>query len=145
MNFNGLSRLAAESVDRSPDYIVSFEKLAEGGFNRTFLITMRDDFQLVARIPYPVTVPKSYAVASEVATMDFLRSFGLPIPNVYGYSPTSDNVAETEYIIMEFVVGTKLSDIWFDLEEREIESMMRQLVQMEAKMMSVSCPASGSL
>ena len=108
---------------------------------------MRDDFHFVARIPYPVTVPKSYAVASEVATMDFLRSFGLPIPNVYGYSPTSDsdNVAETEYIFMEFVVGTKLSDIWFDLEEREIESVMRQLVHLEAKMMSVSFPASGSL
>jgi hypothetical protein len=144
-NVNGLSRLAAESVDRSPDDIVSFEKLAEGGFNRTFLITMRDDFQLVARIPYPVTVPKSYAVASEVATMDFLRSSGLPIPNVYGYSPTSDNVAETEYIFMEFVDGTKLSDIWFDLREREIESVVRQLVQLEAKMMLVSFPAGGSL
>ncbi|KAG5645989.1 hypothetical protein DXG03_004590 [Asterophora parasitica] len=123
----------------------TFEKLAEGGFNRTFLITMRDGFQLVARIPYPVTGPKYYAVASEVATMDFLRLSGLPIPKVYGYSPTSDNVAETEYIFMEFVKGTKLSDIWFDLEEREIESIMRQLVQLEAKMMSVSFPAGGSL
>jgi aminoglycoside phosphotransferase (APT) family kinase protein len=80
---------------------------------------MRDDFQLVARIPYPVTVPKYFAVASEVATMDFLRPSGLPTPSVYGYSPTSDNVAETEYIFMEFVDGTKLSDIWFDLGERE--------------------------
>jgi len=144
-NVNGLSRLAAESVDRSPDDIVSLEKLAEGGFNRTFLITMRDDFQLIARIPYLVTVPKPYAVASEVATMDFLRSSGLPIPNVYGYSPTSDNAAETEHIFMEFVDGTKLSDIWFDLGEREVESVVRQLVQLETKMMSVSFPAGGSL
>lgn len=106
---------------------------------------MRDDLQLVARIPYPVTVPKSYAVASEVATMDFLRSSGLPIPNVYGYSPTSDNVAETEYIFMEFVDGTKLGDIWFDLGEWEIESVVRQLVQLEAKMMSMCFPAAGSL
>ncbi|KAG6872117.1 hypothetical protein C0995_012857 [Termitomyces sp. Mi166 len=144
-NVNELSRLAAESVDRNPDNIVSFEKLAEGRFNRTFLITMRDNFQLVARIPYPVMMPKSYTVASEVATMDFLRSSGLPIPNVYGYSPTSDNVAETEYIFMEFIDGTKLSDIWFDLDEREIESVVRQLVQLEEKMMSVSFPAGGSL
>ena len=95
---------------------------------------MRDDFQLVARIPYPVTVPKSYAVASEAATMDFLRSSGMPILHVYGYSPTSDNVAETEYILMEFVHSAKLSNIWFDLGEREIEGVMRQLVQL---MMSV--------
>ncbi|KAH9964465.1 protein kinase subdomain-containing protein PKL/CAK/Fmp29 [Russula dissimulans] len=144
-NLNGLSRLAAESVDRSPDDIVSFEKLAEGELNRTFLITMRDNFKLVARIPYPVMVPKSYVVASEVATMDFLRSSGLPIPNIYGYSPTSDNVAETEYIFMEFVNGTKLSDIWSDLGEREIESVVHQLVQLEAKMMLMSFPAAGSL
>lgn len=106
---------------------------------------MRDNFQLVARIPYPATVPKFYTVASEVATMDFLRSSGLPIPKVYGYSPTSDNVAEAEYIFMDFVDGTKLSDIWFDLEEPQIESVVRQLVQLEAKMMSVSFPAGGSL
>ena len=55
-------------------------KLAEGGFNRTFLITLRDDFQMVARIAYLVTVPKYYAVASEVAIMEFLRSSGLPVP-----------------------------------------------------------------
>ena len=29
-------------------------------------------------IPYPVTVPKYYAVASKVATIEYLRSSGLP-------------------------------------------------------------------
>ena len=106
-----LCRLAAQSVRRSPQDILAFAKLAEGGFNRTFLITMLDGFQMVARIPYPATVPKYYAVASEVATMAFLRSSGLPIPEVYGYSPASDNAAKTEYIFMEFMRGTKLSDI----------------------------------
>jgi hypothetical protein len=141
-NVNALSQLAAESVNRNFDDIVSFEKLGEGGFNRTFLITMRDDFQLVARIPYLITLPKFYVVASEVATMDFLRSSGLPIPDVYGYSPTSDSAAGTEYIFMEFVNGMNLSDIWF---EQEIISVVRQLVELEAKMMSVCFPAGGSL
>jgi hypothetical protein len=106
---------------------------------------MRDDFQVVARIPYPVTAPKSYPIASEIASMDFLRLSGLPIPNVDGYSPTSDNVAETGYFFMEFVDGTTVSDIWFEPGEKEIESVMRQLVQLEAKMMPVSLPAGGSL
>ncbi|KAJ7775916.1 protein kinase subdomain-containing protein PKL/CAK/Fmp29, partial [Mycena maculata] len=144
-NVDGLRRLAAQSVDRSPDDIVDLAKLAEGGFNRTFLITMRGGFQMVARIPYPATVPKYYAVASEVATMALLRSSGLPIPKVYGYSPASDNAAETEYIFMEFVRGTKLSDVWLDLGEPEIISVLRQLAQLESKMMSISFPAGGSL
>lgn len=106
---------------------------------------MRDDFRLVARIPYPVTVPKSYAIASEVATIDYLRLLGLPVPKIYSFSPTADNAAETEFMFMEFVDGTKLSDVWFDLEEQEVESVMGQLVQLEAKMMSVAFPASGSI
>lgn len=144
-NVDGLCRLAAESVDRNPDDIVDLKKLAEGGFNRTFLITMRGGFQMVARIPYPATIPKYFAVASEVATMALLRSSGLPIPEVYGYSPAPDNVAETEYIFMEFVKGTSLSDIWFDLGEEDIISISRQLAELESKMMSVAFPAGGSL
>ena len=46
------------------------EKLDEGGFNRIFLITMLDGFQMIACILYPVTEPKFYAVASEVAKSD---------------------------------------------------------------------------
>lgn len=121
------------------------EKLAEGGFNRTFLITMRCGFQMVVRIPFPATLPKYFAVASEVATMAFLRSSGIPVPEVYEYSPTPNNAAGIEYIFMEYVQGTNLSDIWFDLGEREIISISRQLVELESKMMSIAFPAGGSL
>ena len=100
---------------------------------------------MVARIPYPSTAPKYHAVASEAATMALLRSSGLPIPKVYGYSPTMDNVAETGYIFMEFVKGIKLSDIWLDLGEQEIISVLRQLTQLESKIMSISFPVGGSL
>lgn len=144
-NVGELKRLAAESVNRSPDDIVAFEKLAEGGFNRTFLVTMRHGFQMIARIPYPVTEPKHFAIASEAATLTFLRSAGLPVPDVYSYSPTPDNPSQTEYIFMEFVKGANLSDTWFDLDETQVASLTRQLAQLEFKMMSLAFPAGGSL
>lgn len=75
-NVDGLRRLAAESVNRSPDDIVDLKRIADGVANRIFLITMRDGFQMVARIPYTVTIPKYFTFASEVATMAFLRSSG---------------------------------------------------------------------
>jgi hypothetical protein len=106
---------------------------------------MHDGFKMVARIPYPVLVPKNLVIASEVATMDFLRFSGLPIPEVYGYSPSSDNAAETEYIFTELVQGTRLTDIWFEIEEEDIISITRQLAELEAKMMSIAFPAGGSL
>ncbi|KAJ7261749.1 hypothetical protein B0H12DRAFT_1231401 [Mycena haematopus] len=99
---DGLRQLAAQSVDRSLDDIVDFAKLADSGFNRTFLLTMRDSFQMVAHIPYRRTRPR-------------LPSTTLSL--VYGYSPAPDNAAETEYILMEFIQGTKLSDVWFDLDD----------------------------
>ena len=138
----GLRRLAAQSVGRSPADVVNFSKLAGGGFNRTFLITLHDDFQMVARIPYPAMVPKYYAVASEVATMEFLRSSGLPVPQVYGHSPASDNAAKTEYILMEFMRGTKLSDVWLELGESDIVSILRQLAQLESQFLSPLAEAS---
>ncbi|KAI0793924.1 kinase-like domain-containing protein [Fomes fomentarius] len=137
-----LCRLAAQSVGRTSRDIHKCVKLAEGGFNRTFLITMHDGFEMVARIPYPVTVPKFYAIASEVATMCFLRSSGLPVPEIYRYLPSSDNAAKSEYIFMEFIRGTKLSDVWLELAEPDV---LRQLVQLESRLMSISFPAGGSL
>ncbi|KAG6806307.1 hypothetical protein H0H92_011835, partial [Tricholoma furcatifolium] len=122
-NVDELCRLAAGSVGRGLADVTYVSKLGEGGFNRAFLITMADQFQMVARVPYPITVPKYLAVASEVATMDFLRSAGLPVPKVYGYSPDSNNAAGTEYIFMEFIEGTKLSDVCRSLSEQDLVSV----------------------
>ncbi|KAJ5348736.1 phosphotransferase family protein [Penicillium brevicompactum] len=144
-NVPELKRLAATSVHRKAEDVSTLEKLAEGGFNRSFLVTMNDGFQLVARIPYPVTEPKFFAIASEVATMDFLRSQGIPVPKVVGYSASSDNAAETEYIFMELVQGNNLGDIWFELSEKERINLVYQIVRMESRLLSLRFPASGSL
>lgn len=122
-----------------------FEKLGEGGFNRTFLITMHDGFQFVGRIPYPTTEPKQLVIASEVATMDFLRMNGIPVPKIYGYSTTSDNLAGTEYMFMELVRGSNLGDIWFDLPEKARITVVTRLVELENQLFTLLFPASGSL
>ncbi|KAL1939165.1 hypothetical protein VTO73DRAFT_10206 [Trametes versicolor] len=144
-NVDELRQLAAQSVGRTSQDVKTMVKLDEGGFNRIFLVTMHDEFQLIARIPYPVTVPRFYTVASEVATMRFLRAKGLPVPEVYAYSATSDNVAGTEYIFMEFVKGLNLTDVWMGLKEADLASILRQVVELECRIMSIPFPAGGSL
>ena len=106
---------------------------------------MRDGFQMVARIPYPMTEPKHLLVASEVATMDYLRSHGIPTPELYGYSTSSRNPAGAEYIFMEFNRGINLGDIWFELSETARTSVVRRLVKLESRLFSLTFPASGSL
>ncbi|KAB8277333.1 kinase-like domain-containing protein [Aspergillus minisclerotigenes] len=144
-NISELKRLAAVAVQQKEDDVAGFEKLAEGGFNRSFKITMRDGFQFVARIPYPVTEPKFLVVASEVATIDFLRSHGIPVPKIFGYSAVADNSAGTEYIFMELVQGQNLGDIWFTLSEQERITLVTKLVQLESRLFGLRFPASGSL
>ena len=125
--------------------IVDFTKIGEGGLNRIFLITLQNGFKLVARIPYPILIPKAYTYASEVATMDFFRSKGLPIAEIYAYSFTPENEAGTEYILMEYIEGIDLGDVWFNLKKDEIYSFMDQLVKFESIMMSIYFPAGGSI
>lgn len=140
-----LSKVAAASVGRSSDDVRSIAKLAEGGFNRTLELTMKDGFQLIARLPYPLTQPKRLAVASEVATMDLVRSHGIPVPLVYGYSTNIDNPVGAEYILMEKVQGKSLGDVWFELSPKDRIKVLSGIVDHEAKLLSLSFPAFGSL
>ena len=144
-NVQELKRLAAASVSRQPTDIAYFRKLAEGGFNRTFLVCMHDGFEMIARIPHLKTEPRNLLVASEVATMDYLRSCGIPIPKVFGYSATSENAAGTEYIFMGVNAGMNLGDIWFELGEKARSTVVSRLVELEARLFSLKFPASGSI
>ncbi len=62
--------------------------------------------------------------------MRFLRSKGLPIPEIFAYSFVSDNEAQTEYLLMEYAEGADLSESWFDLQEEEIAELMDQLASL---------------
>lgn len=59
---------------------VSISKLAEGAFNKVFRLVMDDGKVVIARIPNPNAGPAFRTIASEVATMDFVRSLlALPL------------------------------------------------------------------
>ena len=106
---------------------------------------MLDGTKVLARLPYPSTQPKGFAVASEVATLALLRAHGLPVPRVYAYSTDATNPVGSEYIIMEKLPGRPLGDRWFELSDRERLKVLLQLVQFEAKLHAIQLPASGSI
>ncbi|KAF3484439.1 protein kinase subdomain-containing protein [Arthroderma uncinatum] len=145
-NVQELKRVAAASVDRHETDIKSLKKLAEGGFNRVFEITMKDDdTRILARLPYPSTVPKRLAVASEVATLDLLRRHNIPVPKVLGYSADFDNSVGAEYILMENINGAPIGDSWYTLSDKQRLKVLMGLVQLEAQLFAVQLPAAGSI
>ena len=139
-----LKKAAAAAVSKDAAGVRSFHKLAEGGFNRVFELTI-DGVQVIARLPYPSTYPKHFSVASEVATMDLVRSYGVPVPKVLGYSATSNNAVGTEYIIMEKVNGRDLGDIWYELSEKERIKVVVQVARLESVLFSIALPGCGSV
>lgn len=139
-----LKRVAAAAASKDAACVQSFHKLAEGGFNRVFELTI-DGLQVIARLTYPSTYPKHFSVASEVATMDLARSYGVPVPKVLDYSATSNNAVGAEYIIMEKVNGRDLGEIWYELSEKERIKVVAQVARLESVLFSISLPGCGSV
>lgn len=77
-----LQRIAGEAVQQ--DYYPDIAKLANGGFNKVFLLRAKNGREVIARIPTPIAGPPHYTTASEVATLNFLRAvLKLPVPDVF--------------------------------------------------------------
>ncbi|KAH1668119.1 hypothetical protein KXV52_005667 [Aspergillus fumigatus] len=140
-----LMNVIAAASGHMTSEIVSFSKLAEGGFNRLFQATFRDGKHVIARLPYPSTAPERYTVASEAATLDYLRLHGFPTPEVYAWCSTKANPVGAEYIIMEKLDGTPLGDMWYAMTPKEQHKTMKQIVEWETRLMSMDFPAFGSI
>ncbi|GBF59736.1 altered inheritance of mitochondria protein 9 [Trichophyton mentagrophytes] len=145
VSFNVVALKDAAEKDVGHGKITSLQKLAEGGFNRIFLLTSEDGFQAIAKIPYSITVPKKYTTASEVATTDLLRSKGVPVPRIFGWSADANNPVGVEYIIMEKASGIPLETRWFDLSKHGRHYLVTSLVDIEKKLFDIPFGNFGSI
>ncbi|KAI2606604.1 kinase-like domain-containing protein [Hypoxylon sp. NC1633] len=143
-NTHELQKVAAKSV--GAESCTSMIKLAEGGFNKVFRLVMDNGSAVIARIPNPNSNSPRLTIASEVATMDFaLRILGLPVPKVLAWSMEADNPVQSEYIVMEEAAGDQLGDIWDTLSLETKLEIVKDLVAIEKRLLSVSFTRYGSL
>ncbi|KAI0104819.1 kinase-like domain-containing protein [Nemania sp. FL0031] len=143
-NVQELQAAAAKSV--GAEKCVDMIKLAEGGFNKVFRLVMENGKAVIARIPNPNTGSPRWTTASEVATMDFALSIlGLPVPKVLAWSIDADNPVQSEYIIMEEAAGVQLSQVWDTLPLKAKLGIVKDLVGIEKKLLSISFTRYGSL
>lgn len=68
-----LKRIAAQKVGAKK--CLSMTKIGEGGSNRAFRLTFDNEEAIIARLPmHHLSGPKIHSMASEVATMGFVRN-----------------------------------------------------------------------
>jgi Phosphotransferase enzyme family len=144
-NVSELCRLVAIACGRPESDVTAFEKLAEGGWNRSFKATLRGGCEVIARLPFPCSLPKRYSTLSEVATMTFLREQGLPVPKIHDWSATVENSVGSEYMIMEKVHGTDLRNTWYSMTMSQRLKAVSKIVQLEKALFDISLPACGSI
>ncbi|GJE87320.1 hypothetical protein PsYK624_034030 [Phanerochaete sordida] len=89
---------------------ISFDKLQDGSMNRAFSLRFDNSVEFIAKIPYPVVGPTHYCTASEVATLDYLRTEqGLPVPHVRAWcSRAEETPVGAEYIMYDKIQGIPL-------------------------------------
>lgn len=132
-----LQRAACQAV--GAEKCISFEKIGEGNYNKAYRLEMEDGQKVIAKVPHPNAGPRVLTTASEVATMEFARTIlNIPVPQVLAWSATDQNPVQSEYIIMEEARGSQLHEVWQDLPLRKKSNIIREFVDIERKLLSVS-------
>jgi hypothetical protein len=132
-----LQQAACQAV--GADKCISFEKIGEGNYNKAYRLEMEDGRKVIAKVPHPNAGPRVLTTASEVATMEFARTIlDIPVPQVLAWSATDQNPVQAEYIIMEEAGGSQLHEVWKDLPLRKKTDIIREFVEIENKLLSVS-------
>ncbi|KAH8717009.1 kinase-like domain-containing protein [Phaeosphaeriaceae sp. PMI808] len=136
-NISSLKQAACQVVGAI--MCVSLEKIGDGNYNKAYRLVMEDGQRVIAKISHPNSGPEMLTTASEVATIDFVRTvLGLPVPNVLAWSATNQGPVEAEYIIMEEAKGSQLHEVWSDLHVRIKRDIIHRMVDIEKRLLSIS-------
>ncbi|GIK04054.1 hypothetical protein Aspvir_008129 [Aspergillus viridinutans] len=125
--------------------ISNIEKM-EGGFNKALLMTAENGKEVIAKIPRPAVVPSRYSTASEVATLEYVKSHtSIPVSKVLAWSCNALNPVGIEYIVMEKAKGRQLVEVWGEMDQPQKFKVIQNLVLLESQLASVKFPGYGNL
>ncbi|KIW14097.1 hypothetical protein PV08_06878 [Exophiala spinifera] len=134
-DLRALEHVIIKAAGSTAGITVRFEKLAEGASNKVFLAVVGER-RLIVKIPDPVD-PRCLVTASEVATLEFLRSeLEVPVPKVFSWSDNSDNPVGCEYIIMEEAQGRALNTVWSHLEIPEKLAIVDEVLSIQRRLVA---------
>ncbi|OSD08746.1 hypothetical protein PYCCODRAFT_1401461 [Trametes coccinea BRFM310] len=149
---HALQRIACESV--GAEECVSWQKIGEGAFNRVFLLKFNNGVEAAVRIPFPNVGNVGRSVASEVATMCYVRerlrdhrcAAKIPFPpKVFAWNSSYDNPAGTPFIVLEYSKGVPLQQRWLHIQGPDTAAAVLSLGDLEFALLDLQFSQHGSL
>ena len=128
-----------------------------GAYNLVRFLHLRDQQKtiVVARVPLQPadgwnsdrSTAISTQITSEVATMEYIEAhINIPIPHIIHYSADfSDSGVRSPYIMMSKVDGAPLSSVWSTMEDRQRDTVLRQVVEIILELSSQRFDRIGAL
>lgn len=128
-----------------------------GSYHVLYPIEFADEVRWLLKVPVNGTRDKfrdldARSIRSEALTMRFLRKITtIPIPDVFSFCESCDNELNCPFILMNYIDGKPLYDIWFDktqhnevIEARRTKSLQGLAAAM-LQLSQVSFEQAGSL
>lgn len=127
--------------DEAPsDLTCSVINVQRGDFNVVYRVNFSDRVSWVVRIPFsPWSGFRTRAMHHDMVGLQFiLKNTSLPVPRVHAYSCSTDNILRHPYIIMDYIYGICLADVWNEpswwtgarSKGRTLRSIARHMVEL---------------
>ncbi|KAF8522834.1 kinase-like domain-containing protein [Gautieria morchelliformis] len=115
----------------------------DGVYARAFLFSL-DNKKVVARVVLPVR--ESLKTEAEVATMELVRArTKIPVPQVYLYCNTPHNPVGAEWILMEYMPGSRLGDSFETLTDGQKVRTGMDMAEIVHSLFQITARQCGSL
>lgn len=128
---------------------VSISFMAEGGFNKVYAIETRDRAtkqkkHYVFRVTLPID--PYYKTECDVATTEIVRcSTNISVPKIYAFDSSMKNKLGLEWILMERIMGSKMSDSWVDLDYHRKMELTRAVADWNKQLAAIRSEKIGGI
>ncbi|CAG8844337.1 25706_t:CDS:2, partial [Racocetra persica] len=97
---------------------------------------------------YNVPLYKNLAkkTKSKVDVMEYIcLNSNIPVPKVYYWNSSVNNLVGSEYILMEYLSGIRLCDIWSDLSMEKKKMFLLKIIDIQLELKKLSFSKIGSI
>ncbi|CAG8845282.1 37333_t:CDS:2, partial [Gigaspora margarita] len=141
VNLDTLKKLASNVFQVQ---CTSIQKFNEGGFHKVYILKMENGKEYIGRLA--VSVYPQWKTESEMAVIEYIHlNTHIPVPKVYYWNSSVNNPVGTEYILMEYLPGICLCEIWSNLSIKKKKLFLLKIIDIQLAFKKLTFSKIGSI